>query len=72
MTAIRTGAVCSAPTWVMNAASSTMENGAATSDPGTAASMQVNARPTGTAGITRWTTIPAVPPMNSAGKSGRR
>ena len=33
-TAIRIGAVCKAPTWVRNAASSTIENGAAASDPG--------------------------------------
>ena len=47
-TAIRIGAVCNAPTWVRNAASSTIENGAAATDTGTAASRQVNARPNGT------------------------
>ena len=52
MTAIRTGAVCSAPICVMNAARSTIENGAETIAPGTAASMHVNARPSGTPGIT--------------------
>ena len=60
----------SAPTWVRNAASSTIENGAATSAPGTAASRQVNASPSGTPGIASWTMIPAVPPMNSDGKMG--
>ena len=49
-TAIRMGAVWSAPTCVRNAASSTIENGAATSDPGTAASRHVNASPSGTLG----------------------
>jgi hypothetical protein len=51
-TAIRMGAVCSAPTWVRNAAISTMENGAGMSAPGTAASRQVNASPSGTLGTT--------------------
>ena len=54
-TAIRMGAVSSAPTWDMNAASSTIENGAITSDPGTAASMHVNASPIGTLVNTSWT-----------------
>ena len=49
-TAIRMGAVCSAPTWVTNAASNTIEKGAATSDPGTAASKQVKVSPKGHAG----------------------
>ena len=49
-TAIRMGAVCSAPTAVRNAASSTMENGAAIRDPGTAASMQVKVSPSGRPG----------------------
>ena len=69
-TAIRTGAVWSAPTWVTNAASSTIVNGAATSAPGTAANRQVNASPSGTPGSTWWTRTPAVPPMNSDGKMG--
>ena len=38
ITAIRMGAVCNAPTSVMNPASSTMVKGAAMTDPGTAAS----------------------------------
>ena len=69
-TAIRMGAVCSAPTWVRNAAISTIENGAGASDPGTAASRQVNASPSGTPGMTWCTRTPAVPPMNSEGKIG--
>ena len=43
--AIRMAAVCTAPTWVKNAAGSTIENGAATSAPGTAASRHLNASP---------------------------
>ena len=69
-TAIRIGAVWSAPTWVRNAAISTIENGAGASDPGTAASRQENANPSGTLGNTWWTITPAVPPMNSEGKMG--
>jgi hypothetical protein len=44
-TAIRMSAVCSAPTWVKNAAVSTMENGAGASAPGTAASRRRNLDP---------------------------
>jgi hypothetical protein len=47
-----------------------IENGAAASDPGTAASRQVNARLNGTPGTTSCTRTPAVPPMNNAGKIG--
>src|SRR5271166_5353743 len=67
---MRMGAVCRAPTWVTNAASSTIENGAATTAPGTAESRQVNASPSGKPGMTWWTMTPAVPPMNSDGKIG--
>ena len=63
-TAIRIGAVWSAPTWVRNAAISTIENDAGATDPGTAASRQENASPNGTLGNTWWTSTPAVPPMN--------
>ena len=70
MTAIRIGAVWSAPTWVRKATSSTIENDAGTTDPGTAASRQENASPSGTLGNTWWTSTPAVPPMNSDGKMG--
>ena len=44
--------------------------GAAASDPGTAASKQVNARPNGAPGNTSCTSTPTVPPMNNAGKIG--
>jgi hypothetical protein len=70
MTAIRIGAVWSAPTWVRNAAISTIENGAGATEPGTAASRQENASPSGTPGKTWWTSTPAVPPMNREGKMG--
>src|SRR3954447_16322207 len=69
-TAIRMEAVCSAPTWVRNAAISTIENGAGASAPGTAASKQLNARPSGTPGMTWWTRTPALPPMKRDGKMG--
>jgi hypothetical protein len=49
-TAIRMGAVCGAPTCVTKAASSTTENGAETTPPGTAANRHVNASPSGTLG----------------------
>src|SRR4029453_3014921 len=70
MTAIRIGAVWSAPTWVRNAASSTIENDAGATAPGTAASRQVKASPRGMPGKTWWTRTPAVPPMNREGKMG--
>ena len=48
-----------------------MVNGAAIMDPGTAASMHVNARPSGTPGIRWWTRTPPVPPMNKGRGSGQ-
>ena len=70
MTAIMMGAVCSAPTWVMNAAVNAIANGAATRAPATAANMQVNVSPRGTLENVSWTMTPAVPPMNNEGKIG--
>src|SRR3974390_1012808 len=69
-TEMRIGAVWSPPTWETNAASSTTVKGAATNAPGTAANTHVNAKPSGTLGISSCTSPPAVPPMNSDGNIG--
>ena len=50
MTAIRMGAVCSAPTWVTNAASSTSANGAETSGSGNRGEHARERQPQGYAG----------------------
>ena len=46
------------------------ENGAATSAPGRAANIAVNASPSGSPGISTWAAVPAVPPMNSITRNG--
>ena len=51
MTAIRIGAVCSAPTCVKNAAISTIENGAGATTPGTASEQEGERQPSGTLGM---------------------
>ena len=68
-TAIRMGAVCSAPTWVMNAASSTIENGAARGprDGGEQAGERQSQRHAGNHLVHEH---PGRSPMNSAGKMG--
>ena len=69
-TAIVTGAICNAPIWVVITPRRISENGAATSDPGRAANIAVNASPAGTPGISRWVAIPAVPPVKSITRNG--
>ncbi len=70
MTAIVTGAICRAPICVVMTPSKISEKGAATSDPGRAANIAVNASASGSPGISTWAVIPAVPPMNSITRNG--
>ena len=70
MTAIMTGTVCRGPIWVVMTPSRISENGAATSAPGRAANIAVNASASGSPGISTWAVIPAVPPMNIITRNG--
>ena len=69
-TAIAIGAVSRVPICVVSAPSRISENGAATREPGRGANIVVNASASGSPGISRCAAIPAVPPMNSIGKTG--